>query len=144
MRRYLLQTSFVVLTLSSEHLKLFLQTFQCFFDSLLTFVTLLISGFEIGGQNFTVERKCIELLFLPPESLVKLLDQIVFLLQLTVQLLKVLAMIGRLLGYRADILTAFICNRISLIDIAIAHVNYILTDAFFLVSRNFAVFGVQL
>ena len=141
-RRYLLQTSFVVLALSSEHLKLFLQTFQCFFDSLLTFVSFLISGLEIGGQNFTVERKCIELLFLPPESLVKLLDQIVFLLQLTVQLLKVLAM-GRL-GYRADILTAFICNRISLIDIAIAHVDYILTDAFFLVSRNFAVFWVQL
>lgn len=142
MRRYLLQTSFVVLALSSEHLKLFLQTFQCFFDSLLTFVSFLISGLEIGGQNFTVERKCIELLFLPPKSLVKLLDQIVFLLQLTVQLLKVLAM-GRL-GYRADILTAFICNRISLIDIAIAHVDYILTDAFFLVSRNFAVFWVQL
>lgn len=63
--RYLLQTSFVVLALRSEHLKLFFQTFQCFFDSLLTFVTLLISGFEISGQNFTVERKCIELLLLP-------------------------------------------------------------------------------
>lgn len=52
-------------------------------------------------------------------------------------------MLGRL-GYRTDILAAFICNRISLIDITIAHVDYVLTNSFFLVSRNFAVFGVQL
>ena len=139
--RDLAQTSLIMLALRCKHLKLLLQTFQCFFDRLLAFVSFFISRFEIGGEDFTVLGQGIELLVFAPQSLVKLLYQTVLLLNLFVKFVEV-ALATRLVPivvldhHPTYILTALISgDRVSLIDdISVAQINNVITNSLFLVT----------